>query len=380
MTGMVQFYTVKTGAPLGSVGVDDAGGLVYTSTTVKRIVQTLQRSAKLTTAQAVAYYRSGWSNGAIASTATVPPVTKGHPHPGQRYTHGWKPVTPGSALQQAAQQLGDLGTERPRTLPVGAPHIRDGDPPLTEYVPGRWHIEAWDRDAEIDKQVNGFLDTIKSMQAPTPDAEKMQQIREHFDRQIPQTNAYITVRNGPHQIIAHQDDLTPENAARLADRADALQAIAPLKRIRIRVHDGDYVGDTEEERQNVLGQTERGTGNIALRPRAFDAWRIHPALRDDRHHMPIAQTVDQLTYVLAHEWGHAVDAWDNGQRIQMWGQGMNAGPSGLGDMSGYGELSPAESLAEAFAEWVLSGGETANHTTQTYAGYFHEAWGWRWAT
>lgn len=96
MSAMVRFYMVNTGAPLGLVGVDGAGKLVYTSTTVRRIVESLCRSAKISPVQAVDYYAAGWSNGAIASTTETPPtatsVEKGHPHPGQRYTHGWKPV------------------------------------------------------------------------------------------------------------------------------------------------------------------------------------------------------------------------------------------------------------------------------------------------
>lgn len=271
--------------------------------------------------------------------------------------HGWVPRT--------ARAWRELAADRTR------------EPERREYVPGQWIREPDDHDIRVAKAVDSFLAEVERSEPDRAiDDDDMARIRKYFEDAEPRSTRTRHIVNGPHRVTYNADDLSDTDVRRLTVLLDRLQAIVPVDAMNVHVRDWGYVTPNPE---TVLGQTRRGTGHIEIRPRAFRDWPVHPGLSREvgEHHMPVARMVDQLTYVITHEWGHAIDHWDNAQVIEMWGAAMRAGERQTGDMSDYGELSPRESLAEAFTELVLSRGETRNRSALTYLPTFEvfDNWG-----
>lgn len=111
----------------------------------------------------------------------------------------------------------------------------------------------------------------------------------------------------------------------------------------------------------VGGETKKFTADISVNERSFTDRSPNP------NGMPVALTVPNWRYVLTHEYGHAFTARrDERKVIKTWREYG-------GDLSGYGQTSPFEGYAEAFAEWYLSVGRTDNEAALAYARVF----GWR---
>lgn len=72
---------------------------------------------------------------------------------------------------------------------------------------------------------------------------------------------------------------------------------------------------------------------------------------------PAAAGHSSAEYIIAHEFGHTMDVAGAGTPL----------PSGFTPTSIYGATNRAESFAEAWAEWFLSGGKTANTAAQALA-------------
>lgn len=99
--------------------------------------------------------------------------------------------------------------------------------------------------------------------------------------------------------------------------------------------------------------------------------------------MPASRTTTAPAFVLTHEWGHVVDVMsddyyvDNSETvINKFDANLNGTFNRLGyrvfnSMSKYGQSSPAETYAEAFAEWAITGGETDNFAAKWYAKEFN---------
>lgn len=77
--------------------------------------------------------------------------------------------------------------------------------------------------------------------------------------------------------------------------------------------------------------------------------------------MPVSRHVPQWVYAVAHEYGHAI-GWAYGAvRVSLETMVADEG------MSPYGRRGFAEAWAEAYAEWVLTRGETRNLAARAYA-------------
>lgn len=100
-----------------------------------------------------------------------------------------------------------------------------------------------------------------------------------------------------------------------------------------------------------------------------DAW-LTPGYADQRiptadRYMPTASTTPALVYALTHEWGHLAsgalardDPW--------WRKHFKDSP----EMSEKGRTNAREGYAEAFAEWLLSQGQTTNPVARQYAAHY----------
>jgi HK97 family phage portal protein len=114
--------------------------------------------------------------------------------------------------------------------------------------------------------------------------------------------------------------------------------------------------------RNAVGSTSRKNRTILLSEGIFNG---DAPERPDRL-MSSRRTFRRDQYTLAHEWGHVLDDLTDGD--------LKAVAAAAGDlgMSEYGKEHPRERLAEAFAEWFLTGGTSNNQAVRRFA----EALGW----
>jgi hypothetical protein len=93
--------------------------------------------------------------------------------------------------------------------------------------------------------------------------------------------------------------------------------------------------------------------------------------------MPASQQ-DYGAYVVAHEYGHSwhfSQAYEGGRPattkaasdLRLRTQALYSRPEVRSSLSRYGQTMSEEGVAEAFAEWTLTGGQTDNVAAQAYA-------------
>jgi hypothetical protein len=143
-----------------------------------------------------------------------------------------------------------------------------------------------------------------------------------------------------------------EHTARVVDRLQARWPIAGPVYINLDRHES--LQDPQSSAETV-----RGRGHIRLSERVF----TQPQDASTEHLMPSRLHADRASYVLVHEWAHARDDEppDSSRKWQMYIEHAVPG------LSLYALHSPAEAKAEAFAEWVLTGGRTSNEHVRSYA-------------
>jgi hypothetical protein len=116
----------------------------------------------------------------------------------------------------------------------------------------------------------------------------------------------------------------------------------------------------------VGGSTNNNTRHVALNIRSWlNPWSQSKA---PEKFMPMSGRTPVWEYTVTHEWGHASDP------VMATDLEAKVGESVFRYLSYYGQESPEEAYAEAFAEWVLSKGRTRNVAARTYALSFH--WGY----
>jgi hypothetical protein len=173
-----------------------------------------------------------------------------------------------------------------------------------------------------------------------------------------------TYTNGPHRV--QMVEAMPEaSRAQFLDTVDHMIQTYPGPTVNLSVQDKDFAWA-------VGGDTQLGTGNIRLNAQIFG----YPGSdwAGEAHWgggMPASGNVSISQYVLAHEWGHAVND-------EPFGAAPNyeSAQARVAGMSDYGKSSPYEAYAEAFAEWSLTGGKTTNVAAQQYARDY--GWAKRW--
>lgn len=163
----------------------------------------------------------------------------------------------------------------------------------------------------------------------------------------------IRFRNGQHSILV----TSPQSLdiPRLGRYLDDLIGRHPAGPARISVEPDRKM--VSQQGRPSYGMTVRGEPSIRLSDELFS---LPPG--GDPRTMPTYDQHSPLEYILAHEWGHALDRRRPDQQ-----QALSAP-----DMSVKGQDSPSEAYAEAFAEWHLSRGRTTNRAARIYA----KEYGW----
>lgn len=228
----------------------------------------------------------------------------------------------------------------------------DGQP----YQPGRWRPQHL-RDhmaARWGRLVQHLIDSGMPERVAKAEATAMME-----DSALPE-RAY---RNGPHEVVIEVDLRRPDT-----EQVEQ-QILEMLDRLLV---DYPIPGDMPM-RLAVLSQVDMGGG-----------WTIRP--EESRHYSPVLllgedvffgprwmsannpsmpsyatlENTERWRYVLAHEWGHIAH---NGEDFD----GRE-----VGGMSDYGSSSVREAVAEAFAEWFMTRGQTDNPAARAYAA--HHGW------
>lgn len=184
------------------------------------------------------------------------------------------------------------------------------------------------------------------------------------------SNGVVYTNGENHRVHFSSDQLTEAEHKDLLANVDEMQRLAPLDKLDL------DVAAQHSFRQGVGGETEVGTGNIRLNETIYTKYdRTGLMFGTPGWVMPINERVSVSRYVLAHEWGHAVDTQTNNPR----GQKKFMRPDDLqavglvSGMSQYGQTHTYEGYAEAFAEFALTGGKTSNLAVKIYA----DAYDWR---
>jgi Protein of unknown function (DUF935) len=249
----------------------------------------------------------------------------------------------------------------PEAEPPQEPH--HGERAAT-FRPGQW--KKLDREQDFKDQLAAdvkYYEDHESTDGPYP-ADWRERVTKWARGRA--NNADAVYRNGPHRVVLSKgtrDKLTDEQVQELLDASDEIFTSLPLTRPYTVMVD------------NASG--ERGgqhfPGRIVIGPDLFNA----PTSDSGGFYMKAANRTSRLRYVLAHEFGHAMDHRE--------GREADLNPSRLpdhiheeysADLSRYARTGPnrvIESYAEAFAEWFITKGKTRNKAALAYA----RKYGWK---
>lgn len=227
------------------------------------------------------------------------------------------------------------------------------------YQAGGWREISYDEEIAVmaADMYRGGLEAN-----PDYDREELRKLCLDFAReQLPPSAHPVTLVNGPAKIHSRDPRVGAAELEDVANLVDDLHTRFPASgRMMIGVFGDDFTMSHE----HADGQTVHGEAFIQLKGRVWEQSKT-----SDDGFMPAQDDHDRWEYVLAHEWGHAID--HENALDQMMAQFDDH--HGL---SAYGQSSPREAYAEAFAEWYLTKGHTSNAAAQFYAQKF--GWGEPW--
>ena len=166
-------------------------------------------------------------------------------------------------------------------------------------------------------------------------------------------------RNGNIQITASTDRYLKEGLEQIVNRVEELQQQNPVARLDVRIGERGQLG------RNDLGAAIRGGSVMWLSPTNLlqqgRMSEIDPrGIGASGWWMPSAKDNTYIDSVVSHEWGHLLDNSNYNLFIRNHDLVQN-------NISQYGRESYAESYAELFSEWHLTGGKTDNPAVQLAA-------------
>lgn len=224
------------------------------------------------------------------------------------------------------------------------------------YKKGRWVEATRPEPIVFERAVRDTLQRAKLSEA------EIQAAIDNMEIDAPEA----TLTNGPHTIQDYVG-LKPEILAGFAKMVDELYvkfkpADGGAINIAIVPPEGMPTNPNDPDAKAPGGATIAGTGIMWLN---FETFFARP---QGRFWMPVAQYVNPMSYVVAHEWGHVIDDDADAEkpgRKEFFERIQREHP-----MSRYAESSPAEAYAEAFVEWFLTTGEPFHPAAEEYAKHF----------
>lgn len=238
------------------------------------------------------------------------------------------------------------------------------------WKPGEWRLLT---------DLEWFDDTRELLRPTVAKYFSGVQLEAQLDKMVEGAPSPVaTYANGPHRIkVLTRDDWPIPEILQEVDRL--IDYMPPPKLLNLNLIKPSDLSDPDSDGESLMGDGLIRLSSKVLREVGYV---------DD--FMSQAQQVPYWRYALVHEWGHAVD--EQGRRasgttvanstddqfrvVQMERTGRGrlwSGDDGFGgrlDLSTYGRTNPDEGVAEAFAEWYLSGGKTTNEAARDYADYY----------
>lgn len=263
--------------------------------------------------------------------------------------------TPAERRQSTPKKATPKKIATPKKTVVPEPKV-DQPPKDKGYVPGAWVLQT-DHEAQIQ-----VIEANLRKLTPEDQHAGLRKIAEEFVAgTIEDTD--LEFHNGPH-IVRFTGELTEEQRNTFLGYVDQLQTAAPTGR---NMH--IVIAPSADFGEGVGGETTLATGYMRINDKTLKQ-SIWPG-------MPVSKDVPSALYVLAHEWGHSFPNKEEARNTDAHKHAVAAGGmTRYGTAGGTGaEGHAAEGYAEAFAEWLLSGGKTTNKAAQSYAKQFE--WGER---
>lgn len=248
-------------------------------------------------------------------------------------------------------------------LPYGTPIV--GEPELVnhyadlhlDYQPGRWqrvsmraHVEAAFEDLKMTAEQYGYADEDDALWA---DAH----------RTVHEGGSYEEYRNGPHRIVVSTTKAVP--VKEFLTQIEALLQAHPPSRTAVSL---GIVPQSRMVGKDSLGETfGLGRHIFQISDEVLDTQPLTA-----EHTGQAAMTVHPLTWVLAHEWGHAhTTAFDQDEKEALFDRAMAA--KVWAEENRYATKDIEEAYAQMFAEYWVTQGQTDNEIAQAYAAIFK--WG-----
>jgi hypothetical protein len=251
-----------------------------------------------------------------------------------------------------------------------------------KWAKGEWHEMS-------DKDYVTFIS--ESNRAATSKAEGRIISKSEWNKDYAKTDeGYLedkptrVYKNGQIVVFSNQSESkfqTPINEASFLRDVDDLQEKYPLDVQVIRI--GDEIKNVGSE--GSFGATVRGGSGGSMMWIKGDALN-YGRMNQGPHSMGAQYKTGLRTYVLTHEWGHAIDKPDTPMNYDTKDAQINAllnasytdlgvVVSGRSLMSNYGNSDPSEAFAEAFVDYVV-GQDTGNPTMNPLVNKMAETFGW----
>ena len=272
--------------------------------------------------------------------------------------------------------------------------------PLSEHKPGQWSTTSRAAERKLDFERTKPTLIEGARRAGYSEAEikaELERMEQGYSEVFPDDPTERIYRNGPHQVIISGDAVVPEAdlAAFQAHLDKLLTQYPPTRPMRVEIVAHAGMAKKWGKGGSPYGFTQVGEGGT-LAPVSTvvisDLTFADGGVRKETgkmtfeggadYKMPSVSKVPSYIYTLTHEFGHTRDyRGSGGHHFQGHHDHLEDGHDHNhdddilhehgGHMSGYGRTNPAESYAEAFAEWVNTDGKTDNPAVRAYAERFN---------
>lgn len=281
-----------------------------------------------------------------------------------------------------------------------SPYATAEHAPLSEHKPGQWSSTSRDAERKLDFERSKPALIEGARKAGYSEAEieaELARMERGVSGIFPGDPGERVYRNGPHQIIISGKAKVPEEdlAALQAHIDKLLTDYPPTKPMKVEILSQPEMRERWGKGGTPFGFTQVGEGGklapvstVVLNDVTFTRSGGMGGTRATVTYeggvdfkMPSARKVPHYIYTMTHEFGHTRDyRGEDGHHFAghhdklQDGHDHNHDDDILhqhgGHISGYGRTNPAESYAEAFAEWVNTDGKTDNPAVRAYAERF----------
>ena len=222
----------------------------------------------------------------------------------------------------------------------------------TSDLPEGWSERS--RDAVRERQMSRFSQHYD-------DPSRVQEIA---DRVTDRTREF----DGPNGTVVRvmfndaSQQVDPAKMNEALGAIDTVQKLNPVKDLVVHFGDQPFRDEAAIIDGGAMGFVIRGEKTINMRPGLVEQGVVTER-PDPGHFMPSYESASPLTYYVTHEYGHVLDRRSSGAQddYALFQSGA------IDSVSEYGRTNGAETWAESYTEWALTGGRTSNPASQYFA-------------